>query len=34
LNLLKRETTNKVGMDTKRKDAGWDDQYMLKVIGL
>jgi predicted transposase YbfD/YdcC len=34
LNLLKRETTNKKGIDSKRKDAGWDDQYMLKVIGL
>jgi predicted transposase YbfD/YdcC len=32
LNLLKRETTNKKGIDSKRKDAGWDDQYMLKVI--
>jgi predicted transposase YbfD/YdcC len=32
LNLLKRETTNKKGIDSKRKDAGWDDEYMLKVI--
>jgi len=32
LNLLKREKTNKKGIDSKRKDAGWDDQYMLKVI--
>ena len=32
LNLLKRETTNKKGIDSKRKDAGWDDQYLLKVI--
>ncbi len=26
LNLLKRETTNKAGIDGKRKDANWVDQ--------
>ncbi len=32
LNLLKRETTNKKGIDSRRKDAGWDDEYTLKVV--
>lgn len=31
LNLLKGERINKKGIDSKRKDACWDDQYMLKV---
>ena len=34
LNLLKREKTSKVGMNNKRLQAGWDEQYMLKVLGL
>ena len=34
LNLLKREKTSKVGMKNKRLQAGWDEQYMLKVLGL
>ena len=33
LNLLKREKTAQVGMKNKRLQAGWDEQYMLKVIG-
>jgi predicted transposase YbfD/YdcC len=33
LNLLKNETTLKCGIAGKRKCCGWDDQYLLKVIG-
>jgi predicted transposase YbfD/YdcC len=33
LNLLKNETTLKIGIAGKRKCCGWDDQYLLKVIG-
>ena len=32
LNLLKNETTVKAGIKTKRLKAGWDDNYMLKVL--
>jgi len=32
LNLLKSEKTAKVGMKTKRLKAGWNDDYMLKVL--
>jgi len=32
LNLLKRETTCKLGIDSKRKEAGWNDDYMIKVV--
>jgi predicted transposase YbfD/YdcC len=32
LNLLKQETTAKVGIATKRKICGWDDQYLLTVL--
>ncbi len=32
LNLLKREKTAKVGIKTRRKMAGWDDKYLLKVL--
>jgi len=34
LNLLKREKTSKIGMKNKRLQAGWDEQYMLKVLGV
>ena len=30
--LLKQETTAKGGMKCKRKQAGWDNQYMVKVL--
>jgi predicted transposase YbfD/YdcC len=33
LNLLKNENTRKIGIAGKRKCCGWDDQYLLKVIG-
>ena len=32
LNLLKQENTLKVGIAAKRKKAGWDTQYLLKVL--
>ena len=32
LNMLKQETTAKVGIKAKRKKAGWDYHYLLKVI--
>jgi predicted transposase YbfD/YdcC len=32
LNLLKREKTSKVGVHSKRRKAGWDDGYLLKVL--
>ena len=32
LNLLKQEKTLKFGVKNKRKNAGWDDKYLLKVL--
>lgn len=32
LNLLKQETSKKIGISAKRKRAGWDNQYLLKVL--
>ena len=32
LNLLKRETSTKVGIQTKRLRAGWDDAYLMKLL--
>jgi len=32
LNLLKRETSLKIGIKARRKRAGWDDAYLLKVL--
>ena len=34
LNLLKQERTTKVGIKAKRKKAGWDFNYMLKILSL
>jgi predicted transposase YbfD/YdcC len=33
LNLLKNERTLKIGIAGKRKTCGWEDQYLLKVVG-
>ena len=32
LNLLKQESTHKHGISCRRKSAGWDNQYLLKVL--
>ncbi|MCF6345206.1 MAG: ISAs1 family transposase [Thiomicrorhabdus sp.] len=34
LNLIKREKTSKVGVKIKRLKAGWDNDYLLRVIGM
>lgn len=34
LNLLKQEKTLKCGIKAKQHKAGWDEQYMLKVLGI
>lgn len=33
INLIKKEKTSKVGVKTKRMKAGWDNDYLLRVIG-
>ena len=32
LNLIKQEKTNKRGVSCRRKVAGWDNKYLLKVL--
>lgn len=34
LNLLKADTTNKRGIQTRRKMAGWDDRYLAHLLGV
>ena len=34
LNLLKHEKTNRHGMKVKRNRAGWDNDYLLTVLGI
>ncbi|MCC5917887.1 MAG: ISAs1 family transposase, partial [Cryomorphaceae bacterium] len=34
LNLLKNESTAKIGVKSKRKKAGWDNHYLVKVLNL
>lgn len=34
LTMLKRDTSTKVGIKSKRLKAGWDSNYLLKVLGL
>jgi hypothetical protein len=34
LTMLKRDTSTKVGVKSKRLKAGWDIDYLLKVLGL
>lgn len=34
LSLLKKETTLKLGIKNKRLAAGWDEQYLLKLLAL
>ena len=34
LNLIKQDKTSKVGVKTKRARAGWDQRYLLKILGI
>jgi len=34
LNLLKQEKSEKYGIEIKRQMCGWDNDYLLKVIGV
>lgn len=33
LNIAKKETSKKLGVKSKRKIAGWDENYLLKILG-
>jgi hypothetical protein len=32
LNLIKRDTTHKAGIKAKRLNAGWDHDYLMRII--
>ena len=34
LNLLKADTSNKVGIKTRRKMAGWSNEYLAHLLGV
>jgi hypothetical protein len=34
LNLLKQDTSVKVGIKNKRKACGWSDRYLFHILGL
>jgi hypothetical protein len=34
LNLIKAEKTSKVGVKIKRLKAGWDNDYLLRILGV
>ena len=33
LNMISNEKTAKIGIKAKRKKAGWDNEYLMKIIG-
>ncbi|WP_146139972.1 hypothetical protein [Marinobacterium halophilum] len=34
LNLLKQDTTLKLGIKNKRKHSGWSDEYLSQILGM
>ena len=34
LNLLKQDTTTKLGIKNKRKHCGWSDEYLFHILGM
>ena len=34
LNLLRKDTQHKRGLKTRRQRAGWDDNYLLRILGV